>query len=237
VDAGPQAARGDIAQRIFQYVTWLSDDNFHIPGSPVVARDGTRLWRVAPTPHGRYWDEGMKVGYQDAGSWTIPANVRGQRRAMAWLWAQFCVSKTVSLEKFLEGGTPVRKSTIFSDYLTDRIEEWGGLVEFYRSEERKKWTDTGPNVPDYPKLSGFWWPNIARAIAGEVTPQEAMDAIAESMDEAMGNMRMARYSPRLNREHDTALWLASPGAPKGERPEQEPRTIPYDELLEQWTQE
>ena len=237
VDAGPKAARGDIAQKIFQYITWLSADEFHDVDSPVVGADGKPLWRVAPTPHGPYWDKGMKVGYQDAGSWTIPKNVRGQRRAMAWLWAQFCVSKTVALEKFLEGGTPVRRSTIFSDYLTERIDQWGGLIEFYRSTEEKKWTDTGPNVPNYPKLSGFWWPNISQAIEGDKTPQEAMNAIGQAMDKAMGSMQMAQYSPQLNPLRDAEEWLAARGAPKPERPPERPRTIAYDELIKQWTGE
>ncbi len=237
VDAGPQAARGDIAQCIFQYITWLSDDAFHQPGSPVVGADGNPLWRVAPTPHGRYWDEGMKVGYQDAGSWTIPKNVKGQRRAMAWLWAQFAVSKTVSLKKFLVGGTPVRKSTIFSDYVTERQEKWGGLIEFYRSEERKKWTDTGLNVPDYPTLSALWWPNIARAIEGQVSPQQAMDAIAQAMDEAMSHMRLAQYSPQVLEAKGRDYWLSQPGSPKPERPRPQPQTIDYNELLRLWVEQ
>ncbi len=234
VDAGPKASRGDVAQKVFQYITWLSDESFHEPGSPVVDEDGNPLWRVAPTPHGRYWDEGMKVGYQDAGSWTIPKNVKGQRRAMAWLWAQFCVSKTVALQKFLEGGTPVRRSTILSDYISERKEQWGGLIEFYRSIEESKWTDTGPNVPNYPKLSGYWWPNIARAIEGDMTPQQAMDAIGRQMDQAMGNMRMARYSPQLNPYREPDEWLTAPGAPKPTRAPEQPRTIAYDELIGQW---
>lgn len=237
VDAGPQAARGDIAQCIFQYITWLSDDAFHQPGSPVVGADGKPLWRVAPTPHGRYWDEGMKVGYQDAGSWTIPKNVKGQRRAMAWLWAQFAVSKTVSLKKFLVGGTPVRKSTIFADHVTEHQERWGGLIEFYRSEERKKWTDTGLNVPDYPTLSALWWPNIARAIEGQVSPQQAMDAIAQAMDEAMSEMRLAQYSPEVIMPKGRDYWLSQPGSPKPERPRPQPQTIAYDELLRLWIEQ
>jgi glycerol transport system substrate-binding protein len=236
VDSGPQSSRGDIAQQIFQYVTWLSDDRYHQPGSPVVGEDGKPLWRVAPTPHGKYWDEGMKVGYQDAGSWTIPKNVKGQRRAMAWLWAQFAVSKTVELEKFLVGGTPVRKSTVFSDYLSARKENYGGLIEFYRSEERKKWTGTGPNVPDYPTLSAIWWPNVARAIQGDVTPQQAMDTIGREMDEAMSKMRMARFSPKLNEPRNPQEWLDAPGSPKPERPEDVPQTVDYDELIKQWDQ-
>ena len=63
----------------------------------------------------------MKVGYQDAGSWTILKNsVNGKEREMAWLWAQFCISKTVCLKKFLVGKTPIRKSTVNSDYLAKR---------------------------------------------------------------------------------------------------------------------
>ncbi|OQY47098.1 MAG: ABC transporter substrate-binding protein [Anaerolineaceae bacterium 4572_78] len=234
VDAGPKASRGDIAQRVFQYITWLSDDAFHEMGSPVVGEDGKPLWRVAPTPHGRYWDEGMKVGYQDAGSWTIPKNVKGQRRAMAWLWAQFCVSKTVSLDKFLVGGTPVRKSTIHADYLTEHKDNWGGLIEFYRSIEEQKWTDTGPNVPHYPILSSIWWPNIARAIQSEITPKEAMDTVGEQMDSAMASMRMAKYSPQLHEPKDESHWLNQPGSPKPERSRPMPQTIDYDELIKQW---
>ena len=31
----------------------------------------TPLWRMAPSPHGPYWKDGQKLGYQDVGSWTI----------------------------------------------------------------------------------------------------------------------------------------------------------------------
>ena len=33
--------------------------------------NGNPLWRMGPSPKGPYWDEGMKLGYQDAGSWTL----------------------------------------------------------------------------------------------------------------------------------------------------------------------
>jgi glycerol transport system substrate-binding protein len=155
---------------------------------------------------------------------------------MAWLWAQFAVSKTVSLKKFLVGGTPIRKSTVFAEYLDDKLTQWGGLIEFYRSPVEKRWTDTGLNVPDYPTLSALWWPNIARAIVGDISPQEAMNNIAFAMDEAMSKMRMVIYSPRLNERRDPQYWLAQPGSPKPERPEESPQTIPYDKLILQWTQ-
>lgn len=233
-DGQPQAARGDIAQMIFMYVYVLSDKAFHRPGSPVVDKDGKPVWRVAPTPHGQYWDEGMKVGYQDAGSWTIPWNVRGKYRAAAWLWAQFCLSKTVSVKKFLAGGTPVRKSTVSHPYILKNACRWGGLVEFYNSPERKKWTDTGPNVPHYPALSGIWWTYIARAVKGELTPQQAMTGLARAQDEAMANLKLENHTPKLNPLKSREYWLNRPGAPKPARKPQKPATISYDKLITQW---
>jgi len=237
VDAGPKAAEGNIAQRIFQYVTWLSEEDFYRPGSPLTDKQGKPKWRVAPTPHGRYWQEGMKVGYQDAGSWTIPKNVKGKRRHMAWLWAQFCVSKTVSLKKFLVGGTPVRQSTINSEHLTKYKDKWGGLIDFYRSDVRSRWTDTGINVPHYPALSAAWWPTIAKAISGQLTPKQAMDLMAHAQDEMMAKVRLKVYSPKLSEQKDESFWLSQPGSPKPHRARPEPKTIDYETLLKQWRNE
>ena len=228
-EAGPVPSRGNIAQRIFQYITWLSDDSFTSPESPVTNEDGKPLWRVAPSPHGKYWDEGMKVGYQDAGSWTILKNsVKGKEREMAWLWAQFCISKTVCLKK------PIRKSTVNSDYLAEREGDFGGLITFYKSTVENMWTDSGPNVPHYPLLAEQWWQNIAPAVTGEVTPQQAMDNIAKVMDELMGKMKLKRYSPILNPEIPENEWLKRSGSPKAYRADDEPKTISYDELIKTW---
>lgn len=233
-EAGPMAKRGDIAQRIFQYTTWMSDEGFHKLGSPVVGKDGKPVWRLAPTPVGKYWEEGMKVGYQDAGSFTIPWNVREERRHMAWLWAQFCTSKTVSVKKFLVGGTPVRKSTMNHPYILDNSYNWGGLVEFYRSKESKKWTDTGLNVPHYPALSSIWSYMIGKAVKGELNPKETMAQLAIRQDEIMAVLKLKRHSPRLNIEKSEEYWLNKEGAPKKERKEENPRTISYDELIKSW---
>ena len=236
-EAGPVPSRGNIAQRVFQYITWLSDEAFTSPESPVTDGSGKPLWRVAPSPHGRYWESGMKVGYQDAGSWTILKNsVKGRHREAAWLWAQFCVSKSVCLKKFMVGKTPIRKSTVFSDYLAKREGDFGGLITFYKSSVEHMWTDSGPNVPHYPLLAEQWWQNIAPAVTGEVTPQEAMDNIAQAMDERMGKLegKMARYSPKLNQEIPADEWLKRPGSPKAERPEETPKTMAYDDLIKTW---
>ncbi len=238
-DSGPVSSRGDIAQQIFQYVTWLSDPRYHTAGSPVCDRFGKPLWRVAPTPHGRYWDKGMKIGYQDQGSWTIPVTTKDKKRAAAWLWAQFCVSKTVALKKFLIGGTPVRKSTIFSEYLTEHIDEYGGIIEFYRSSNENKWTGSGKNVPYYPGMSQLWWKNIAKAITGEYSPQQAMDVLAEQQDNMMAKLKFKSYQPQLNKKMPGDYWLNRPDklqseSPKNYRPRPKPETVQYEVLLKQW---
>lgn len=239
-EAGPVPSEGYVAQRVFQYITWLSDPSFREAGNPVVNDDGSLRWRVAPTPRGRYWDEGMKVGYQDAGSWTILTNVPAEQRDAAWLWAQFASSKTVALKKFLVGGTPVRRSTVFSDYLTENSAQFGGLIEFYRSPVEAQWTDSGPNVPDYPKLSQLWWENIASAITGEATAQEALDNLAAQQDAIMARLERANLpvcGPVLNEEQDPEFWLSQPGSPKPEREPEDPITVPYEDLLAEWTGE
>lgn len=239
-EAGPVPSEGYVAQRVFQYITWLSDPSFREPGNPVVNDDGTLKWRVAPTPRGRYWDEGMKVGYQDAGSWTIPKNVPAESRDAAWLWAQFASSKTVALEKFLVGGTPVRRSTVNADYLTENIGQYGGIIEFYRSPVEYMWTDSGPNVPDYPRLSQLWWENISEAISGGSTAQEALDNLAQQQDAIMERLERANLpvcGPIMNELRDAEYWLNQPGSPKPAREPEEPLTVPYDELLRQWTGE
>ena len=154
---------------------------------------------------------------------------------MAWLWAQFCVSKTVSLKKCIVGATPVRKSTVFSSYFDSRLEKWGGLIDFYRSSVEKLWTDSGLNVPNYPLLYKQWWRNIARATRGELTPQEAMDNVANDMDRVMEKLKTARYSPKLAPRRSREYWLNKPGAPKKEIPGTPPPiTVPYEELLKMW---
>ena len=74
--------------------------------------DGTPKWRMAPSPHGPYWQEGMKLGYQDAGSWTLMKSTPVDRRQAAWLYAQFCVAKTTSLKKTHRRPDPIRDSDI-----------------------------------------------------------------------------------------------------------------------------
>lgn len=237
-EAGPVPAQGYIAQQIFWYTTFTAD--MIEKGLPVVNEDGTPKWRMAPSPHGPYWQEGMKLGYQDTGAWTFLKSTPLERRKAAWLYAQFVTSKSVSLRKTLQGLTPIRDSDLRSEAMTAEAPRLGGLVEFYRSPARTAWTPTGTNVPDYPKLAQLWWANIANAVSGEQTAQQSLDSLALQQDEILA--RIERHGvqgdcgPKLNEERDAQYWLDQPGAPQPKLAEEKPKgeTVAYEDLIQAW---
>ncbi|MEX0603709.1 MAG: ABC transporter substrate-binding protein [Marinobacter sp.] len=239
-EAGPVPAQGNIAQQIFWYTAFTASMNKE--GLPVVNEDGTPKWRMAPSPKGPYWEEGMKLGYQDVGAWTFMKSTPKERRLAAWLYAQFTVAKTVSLKKTLVGLTPIRDSDIRSDAMTEAAPKLGGLVEFYRSPARVQWSPTGTNVPDYPKLAQLWWQYIAQAASGERTPQEALDGLAEAQDKIMERLERANVQdicgPKLNEPREASYWLDQPGSPKAKLDNEKPqgKTVAYEELLKSWEQ-
>ena len=242
----PALSQGNVAQQIFWYTAFTA--SMVAPksaGNNTVDDEGNLLWRMAPSPHGPYWEDGQKLGYQDAGSWTLFKSTPVDRRKAAWLYAQFTVSKTVSLKKTHVGLTPIRDSDIRHESFTERAPKLGGLVEFYRSPDRVRWSPTGINVPDYPKLAQIWWQQIGDVNSGVFTPQQAMDRLAEEMDTVMARMQSADEKagtyggcgPRLNEEREASYWLNKPGSPKAkvnEKPQGE--TIDYDELVKRWQQ-
>ncbi|SPJ22659.1 ABC transporter substrate-binding protein [Palleronia abyssalis] len=236
-EAGPVPGQGNIAQQMFMYTTFVAP---LVDSDAVMNEDGTPKWRLAPSPHGVYWEEGMKVGYQDVGSWTILDSTPDDRAKAAWLYAQFVTSKTVDVKKSDVGLTFIRESTINSEHFTERAPRLGGLVEFYRSPDRVRWSPTGTNVPDYPKLAQLWWQNIGDAMSGAKSTQEALDTLCSDMEDVM--MRLERagvqgdLGPELNEEQSAEYWLEQPGAPKPalENEDEEPQTISYDELVQSW---
>jgi glycerol transport system substrate-binding protein len=241
----PALSQGNVAQQIFWYTAFTA--SMVAPkseGNNTVDDAGSPLWRMAPSPHGPYWEDGQKLGYQDAGSWTLFESTPVDRRKAAWLYAQFVVSKTVDTKKSHVGLTFIRNSTINHESFSERAPKLGGLVEFYRSPDRVLWSPTGINVPDYPKLAQLWWQNIGDVNSGAFTPQQAMDRLANEMDQVMARMQKADEKakvyggcgPRLNDEKPAADWLGKGGAkaklanekPKGE-------TIAYEELIKRWS--
>lgn len=240
-ESGPVPAQGNVAQQIFWYTAFTA--SMIEEGLPVVNEEGLPKWRMAPSPRGPYWEEGMKLGYQDVGSWTFLSSTPEKRRLAAWLYAQFTVSKTVSLEKLVAGLTPIRDSDINSDVMTEMAPKLGGLVEFYRSPARVQWTPTGTNIPDYPKMAQLWWQYVAQAASGEATAQEALDGLAKAQDRVMERLEraniLATCAPKLNEPRDPQYWFDQPGAPKPKLSNEkvQGKTVSYDDLIKTWEDE
>ncbi|MEO0621862.1 MAG: ABC transporter substrate-binding protein [Pseudomonadota bacterium] len=241
----PALSQGNVAQQIFWYTAFTA--SMVAPkseGNNTVDDEGNPLWRMAPSPHGPYWQDGQKVGYQDAGSWTFLKSTPSERAQAAWLYAQFVTSKTVDTKKSHVGLTFIRDSSVNHESFTERAPKLGGLVEFYRSPDRVRWSPTGINVPDYPKLAQIWWQQIGDVNSGAFTPQEAMDRLAQEMDTVMARMEAADKAgnvyggcgPRLNEPKDASEWLGRPDGPKAKLANEKPQgeTIAYDELIKQW---
>jgi glycerol transport system substrate-binding protein len=139
----PALSIGNVAQQIFWYTAFTADMvKPRSEGNNTVDENGNPLWRMAPSPHGPYWEEGQKVGYQDVGSWTILKSTPLDRAKAAWLYAQFVVSKTVDVKKSHVGLTFIRDSSVNHESFTERAPKLGGLVEFYRSPDRVRWSPT-----------------------------------------------------------------------------------------------
>jgi len=243
LEAGPVPAQGQIAQQIFWYSAFT--DSLSKPGLPVMNEDGTPKWRMAPSPHGAYWKEGMKLGYQDVGCWTMLKYAPIEKIKAGWLYAQFCTSKTVTLKKALYSLHIIRESDVWHQAMTDAAPKLGGLVEFYRSPARKQWTPTGNNVPDYGKMAQVWWQNISNAISGAATPQQAMDGLARDQDAIMTRLQRSgvqgKLGPVMNDEKTAEYWYAQAEkdgnlAPQRKLANEKPQgeTIDYDELLKTW---
>ncbi|MFO1224387.1 MAG: ABC transporter substrate-binding protein [Burkholderiaceae bacterium] len=241
----PALAQGNVAQQVFWYTAFTA--SMVAPkkdGNNTVDDNGNPLWRMAPSPKGAYWQDGMKLGYQDAGSWTLFKSTPTPRAKAAWLYAQFVTSKTVDTKKSHVGLTFIRDSTVRHASFTERAPKLGGLVEFYRSPDRVMWTPTGINVPDYPKLAQLWWQQIGDVNSGAFTPQKAMDRLAEEMDQVMARMQEADEKaktyggcgPRLNKPVDPKQWLGKPDGPKAKLANEKPKgvTMAYEEIVKRW---
>ncbi|WP_282606977.1 ABC transporter substrate-binding protein [Pelagibius sp. Alg239-R121] len=241
----PALSQGNVAQQIFWYTAFTASMvGPKSGGNNTVDDAGKPLWRMAPSPHGPYWKDGQKLGYQDAGSWTILKSTPVDRAKAAWLYAQFVVSKTLDVKKSHVGLTFIRDTTVRHESFTERAPNLGGLVEFYRSPDRVLWSPTGINVPDYPKLAQLWWQNIGDVNSGAFTPQEAMDRLAGEMDQVMARMQSADEQakvyggcgPRLNDEQDASAWLGKADGPKAKLENEKPKgeTIAYEEIIKRW---
>ena len=169
-----------------------------------------------------------------------------ERRKAAWLYAPVLRRQDdLAEEDACRPDADPRQRHPLRELSPSVAPKLGGLVEFYRSPARVAWTPTGVNVPDYPKLAQLWWANVAEAVTGEKTPQEAMDNLAKQQDQVMARLERAGIggdcAPKLNPEDDAPrTWFAKSNngefEPKPKLANEKPQgvTVDYDLLLQAW---
>jgi glycerol transport system substrate-binding protein len=89
----------------------------------------------------------------------------------------------------------------------------------------------GPSVHLYPQSLSL--------VPAEKTPQQAMDNLAEQMDQVMARLEragMERCPPKLNPKGDPNKYLSDKAAPWKKLANEKPKgeTIAYDQLLNAW---
>ena len=240
----PALSTGNVAQQIFWYTAFTA--SMVAPkseGNNTVDDEGNPLWRMAPSPHGAYWDEGQKLGYQDAGSWTR-VQVHPRRSPQGGL----AVRPVHRLEERVPEEDPRRphpdpRQRHPARFVHRTGAEAGRSRRVLPLARPVRWSPTGVNVPDYPKLAQIWWQQIGDVNSGAFTPQQAMDRLAGEMDQVMARMQAADErantyggcGPRLNPEKDPSEWLSANESPKAKRDEKpQGKTIDYDELVKRW---
>ena len=214
----------------------------------MVNEDGTAEMALRPQPARRLWKEGMKLGYQDAGSWTLMKSTPEDRAKAAWLLCAFVTSKTVDVKKSHTGLTFIRQSTLDHESFTERAPK---LAAWSSSNRLRRpactWSPTGTNVPDYPKLAQLWWQAIGDASSGAKTAQEAMDSLCEEQEKVMERgLEPRRRAGRHRSEDGPKSTISNTGtrmpSPRGnlapqlkiENEKEQPLTVNYDELVKSW---
>ncbi len=109
-------------------------------GNNTVDDEGTPQWRMAPSPHGPYWKEGMKLGYQDAGSWTmLEVDARSTAaRPPGSTPSSPCRRRSTLKKIHRRPDASIRDVDHRAEIVHRSAPKLGGLVEFYRSPDRVK---------------------------------------------------------------------------------------------------
>ncbi len=208
-ESGPVPAQGNIAQQMFWYTAFTAD--MVKPGIAVMNADGTPKWRMAPSPHGSYWKEGMKLGYQDAGSLTL-------LKCESDIWDKSFTERAPKLGGLIEF------------YRSPARVQWtptGNNVPDYPKLAQLWWQNIGD------ASSGAKTPQAAMdALAA------AQDSVMERIEKSGVQ---GACGPKLHKKESAEFWFAKAQkdgtiAPQRKLANEKPKgeTIDYDTLIKSW---
>ena len=168
---------GKIAQGLIylENLGWLATDTSR---SVVTGKIGVAL----PPTYPGVMSEAVRglgyIGYYDGGAFGIPVSSR--KKEAAWLFIQFATRKEWGPEFAGLSGAVCRKSTFASSKIKALNEKMGGYFDMLR--DRGFLFAGAPPLPMHRPLNELYLKWISRAVAGEVDPGEALDALAKEVD-------------------------------------------------------
>lgn len=121
------------------------------------------------------------IGYYDGASYSIPWCAKNPKPA--WLFIQWIVRKDFASEYARLASRVVRKSTFASPKLRELDKQQGG---YFTAFQRYEFLFAGAApLPMHLVIIDIYKDWISRAVAGEVTPEEALDSLAKEIDKTM----------------------------------------------------
>jgi multiple sugar transport system substrate-binding protein len=157
------------------------------------------------------FDEPVDTSFMAFGGWQAAVPQSSKQQEAAWDFIATLSSPEVSGKAAVTGGTGVNPYRI--SHTTD-MERWSALFSDREAEEylgAQRDAVTADNVALDMRLPGYFSYTeileieLSRALAGEITPQEALDTVAEGWNE---------LTEQFGRENQLAAYRASMGLPQ-----------------------
>jgi multiple sugar transport system substrate-binding protein len=173
-----------------------------LPSSDEVWNYKTKKWDKFPEP--------VQTSFMAFGGWQIAVPQASKNQEAAWNFAQLLTSPEVSGKAAVTGGTgvnPYRYSHVRN------LERWKGLFTEREAKEylgaqlaalEAKNVALDMRLPGYFSYTEVLEIELSKALAGDVTPQQALDAVAKEWD---------RLTDEFGRKEQLTAYRASMGLP------------------------
>ncbi len=148
-----------------------------LPGGDEVWNYKTKKWDKL--------DSVLQTSFMAFGGWQAAVPASSSHQEAAWDFVKYVTSPDVSGEATVTGGTGVNPYRI--SHTTD-LKRWSTIFTDREAKEylgAQKYAVTAPNIALDMRLPGYFSYTeileieLSKALAGEVTPQQALDSVAE----------------------------------------------------------
>ena len=175
VESAEQVAAGKVAQ-VITYTQFLSTF-----ANPEVSKIAGKFKVALPPVDREYWRPYMPIGYADISGYTIPHCSPNPEAAL--LWQQFVISPLNELERAKAINTTVRTSVLMNPALDEVDAKFGGIFSLVRDPiARRYFVGTPLEIGDYAPLLYVFYTELAKAVSGELTPEECAKELAKAVD-------------------------------------------------------